>query len=114
MKFTHWALLAVPALLINTPAAAGNAAAGKGPEATFNAVCAACHASGAMNAPKVGDKKAWAPRFAKGQDTLIKHAINGINMMPPKGGATNLSDAEVAQTVVYMANKSGAKFKAPK
>jgi len=114
MKFTYWALLAVPALLINTSAAAGNTAAGKGPEATYNTVCAACHATGTMNAPKVGDKKAWAPRIAKGQDTLIKNAIKGINMMPPKGGATNLSDAEVAKTVVFMANKSGAKFKAPK
>jgi cytochrome c5 len=31
--------------------------------------------------------------------------------MPPKGGNTSLSDAEVARAVVWMANQSGAKFK---
>lgn len=111
MKFAHLAVLAVSTLLVNTLAVAGNAAGGKNGEAVYNTVCAACHATGTMNAPKVGDTKAWAPRIAKGQSTLVKNAIKGINMMPPKGGATNLSDAEVAKAVTYMANKSGAKFK---
>jgi cytochrome c5 len=32
----------------------------------YNAVCMACHASGAAGAPKAGDKAAWAPRLATG------------------------------------------------
>jgi cytochrome c5 len=29
-------------------------------------VCAACHASGAKGAPKIGDKKAWSKRASQG------------------------------------------------
>ncbi|PKO53530.1 MAG: cytochrome c5 family protein [Betaproteobacteria bacterium HGW-Betaproteobacteria-2] len=86
------------------------AAIGKAGEQTYKAVCAMCHDSGLMNAPKPGDKDAWAPRIAQGKDTLIQHAIQGIRMMPAKGGNPSLSDDEVAQTVVYMANQSGANF----
>jgi cytochrome c5 len=82
-------------------------------EAVFTAVCAACHATGAAGAPKVGDAGAWAPRIAQGYDTLVKHAIEGIRAMPAKGGNPDLDDVEVARALVYMANKSGAKFKEP-
>lgn len=75
--------------------------------------CLACHASGAMGAPIFGDKAAWAPRIAQGYETLLKHAIEGIRMMPARGGNANLSDAEVANAVAYMANEAGAKFTAP-
>lgn len=86
------------------------AAAANGGAQTYKAVCAMCHDSGLMGAPKPGDKNAWAPRIAQGKDTLIQHAIQGIRMMPAKGGNPSLSDDEVAQTVVYMANQSGANF----
>jgi cytochrome c5 len=82
-------------------------------EAVFTAICAACHTSGAAGAPKVGDAGAWAPRIAQGYDTLVKHAIEGIRAMPAKGGNPDLDDVEVARAVVYMTNKSGAKFKEP-
>ena len=82
-------------------------------EAVFTAICAACHTSGAAGAPKLGDAGAWAPRIAQGYDTLLKHAIEGIRAMPAKGGNPDLDDVEVARAVVYMANKSGAKFKEP-
>lgn len=86
------------------------AAAANGGAQTYKAVCAMCHDSGLMNAPKPGDKDAWAPRIAQGKDTLIQHAINGIRMMPAKGGNPSLSDDEVAQAVIFMANQSGANF----
>jgi cytochrome c5 len=82
-------------------------------EAVFTAICAACHATGAAGAPKLGDAGAWAPRIAQGYDTLVKHAIEGIRAMPAKGGNPDLDDVEVARAVVYMANKGGAKFKEP-
>jgi len=83
---------------------------GQAGEQTYQAVCAMCHNTGLMAAPKLGDPAGWAPRIAQGKDTLIKHAINGIRMMPAKGGNPGLSDAEVAAAVVYMANKAGAGF----
>jgi cytochrome c5 len=79
----------------------------------YKAVCAACHATGAAGAPKVGDAGAWSARIAQGYDTLVTHALKGIRAMPAKGGNPDLDDAEVAGAVAFMANQSGAKFKEP-
>jgi cytochrome c5 len=76
-------------------------------------ICAACHATGALGAPKIGDKSAWGPRIAQGYDTLVKHALAGIRQMPARGGNADLTDAEVAAAVAHMANQAGAGFKAP-
>ena len=70
--------------------------------AIYNAVCLVCHATGVAGAPKTGDKAAWAPRLAAGSATLLKNAINGKGAMPPKGGAPDLSDAEVKAAVDYL------------
>jgi cytochrome c5 len=82
-------------------------------EEVFKTVCAACHTTGALNAPKIGDKEAWEAHIKEGLDVLVKNAIAGINQMPPKGGNPELSDEEVARAVVYLANQSGANFKEP-
>ena len=82
-------------------------------EQVVASVCGACHASGALNAPKTGDAAAWGPRIALGFDALVKSAINGKNQMPPKGGAADLTDTEVARAVAYLGNQSGAKFTEP-
>ena len=82
-------------------------------EAVYTAVCAACHTSGQAGAPKLGEASAWGPRITQGYETLLKHAIEGIRAMPPKGGNPDLDDIEVARAVVYMANKGGATFKEP-
>jgi cytochrome c5 len=82
-------------------------------QAVYNAVCVACHGSGAAGAPKAGDAGAWGARIAQGYDTLVQHAVQGIRAMPAKGGNPDLDDVEVARAVVYMANQSGAKFKEP-
>ena len=73
----------------------------------------ACHAAGALGAPKFENKGDWGSRIAQGYDTLVKHAIEGIRQMPPRGGDGDLSDTEVARAVAYMANSAGAKFTAP-
>jgi cytochrome c5 len=80
-------------------------------EAVYTEVCSACHATGALNAPKFGDKAAWGARNAQGFDTLVKHAISGIRAMPARGGNPELSDIEMARAVAHMANSAGANFK---
>lgn len=82
-------------------------------EQVVTEVCAACHVSGALGAPKIGSNGDWAPRIKQGFDTLVKNAINGIRQMPPKGGNPDLSDIEVARAVAVMGNKSGGKFTEP-
>lgn len=82
-------------------------------EAIYAATCAACHDTGVTGAPKLGDAGAWSARVAQGYDTLLKHASEGIRMMPAKGGNPDLADADLARAVVYLANKGGATFKEP-
>ncbi len=91
-------------------AAPAPVAAGKSGEEVYKAVCAMCHATGLMNAPKFGDKAQWEPRIKQGYDTLVTHANKGVRTMPAKGGNPSLSDTEVAGAVKYMANASGAAF----
>lgn len=99
------AVEAAPAAVADTAPAAG-----KSGEDVYKAVCAMCHGTGLMNAPKFGDKAQWEPRIAQGYDTLVKNAVNGIRTMPAKGGNASLSDDEVAGAVKYMANEAGAGF----
>lgn len=82
-------------------------------EAVYAAACSACHAAGIAGAPRTGDVAAWAPRFKKGFDLLVKHAVEGFKAMPAKGGNPNLDPIEVARAVAFMGNKSGGKFKEP-
>ena len=84
-------------------------------EEMYKAVCFACHAQGAAipTSPKLGDKAAWAPRIGVGLDVLTKSAIAGKNAMPPRGGAADASDTELARAIVFMTNQSGANFKEP-
>jgi cytochrome c5 len=80
-----------------------------GPQ-VFNAACIACHGSGIAGAPKMGDPAAWAPRIAKGMQTLHEHALNGFTgdagFMPPKGARADLSDKEITDAVDYMVSQS--------
>ncbi|WP_410497612.1 c-type cytochrome [Chitinibacter sp. S2-10] len=79
----------------------------------YDGVCIACHGEGLAGSPKFGDAAAWGSRIAQGFDTLSKHALNGLNAMPAKGGAPDLSDDELKRAVAYMANAAGAKFQEP-
>ena len=82
-------------------------------EQIYRAVCTACHATGVAKAPKFGDKADWAHRIDEGQKALVQVALKGEGAMPPRGGASDLSDLEVERAVVYMANAAGANFKEP-
>jgi len=83
------------------PAPAPAAASGAGKK-IYDTACVACHASGVANAPKLGDKAAWAPRLATGLDALTASAIKGKGAMPPKGGNTSIPDADIRAAVEYM------------
>ena len=82
-------------------------------ENTYKQVCANCHGTGVLNAPKFGDKAKWAPLIAEGQATLTAHAYFGVRGMPPKGGNPNLSIEGFSDAVVYMVNNSGGNWKTP-
>lgn len=85
----------------------------KSGQEVYGAVCTSCHAAGALGAPKFENKGDWGSRLSQGYDTLVKHATEGIRLMPARGGDGDLSDVEVARAVAYMANAAGAKFTPP-
>ncbi len=87
-------------------AAAGKAAAvASGPRSgsdVYGTYCTACHGTGAMGAPKLGDAAVWKARLAKGFDKTLANAINGLNMMPPKGTCGDCSDDELSAAIKHM------------
>lgn len=103
--------LALSALALALPAVADEEPEEKSGKAVYEHTCAACHDSGVLKAPRLGDRKAWKPLIAEGQRMLERTSIRGIRKMPPKGGNPELSDLEVKRAVAYMANAAGGKFK---
>ena len=92
------------------------AAAGGGPrsgEEIVKTICAACHTAGAAGAHKIGDKAAWGAVAKKGLNGMLAAAIKGVKAMPPRGGAADASDLELARAIVFMANQSGGSLKEP-
>jgi cytochrome c5 len=81
-------------------------------EQVFAGQCSACHAAGALGAPKLGDAGAWAARIKSGLDALVHSAVAGKGQMPPQSGG-DFSDYEIARAVVFMTNKGGASFPEP-
>ena len=72
-----------------------------------NGVCAGCHVSGVLGAPKLGDKAAWKVHLAEGIEHVYDAAINGEGGMPARGGDATLSDADVKAAVDYMIKDAG-------
>jgi cytochrome c5 len=86
--------------------AAAPVAVASGPKTgkeVFESFCTTCHTTGVLNAPKLGNAADWAPRVAKGKETLYKHALEGFNSMPAKGMCSACSDDEIKGAVDYMA-----------
>lgn len=81
-------------------------------EAVFQAQCGACHASGALGSPKLGDVAAWGPRIRLGFDVLWNSALKGKGQMSAQSGA-GATEFEIARAVVYMANAAGGKLAEP-
>lgn len=110
---TSAAMPSSPTIIAATSAVPGKAAGASAPAAAaaaakpdgkkvYDTVCMACHATGVAGAPKFGDKLAWAPRIKTGIEALHNSALKGKGAMPPKGGNTALSDAEVKAAVDYV------------
>lgn len=79
-------------------------------KAIWEGTCQVCHLNGVAGAPPLGNARAWAPRIAKGEDTLVSHALNGFTgeegSMPARGGNPQLSDDQIRLAVRYMVHNS--------
>src|SRR3546814_15921704 len=93
------ALTPAPAKVAAPPAAAPVKQAAVKPEAKkvasthpdgeklYKTSCVACHSTGVANAPKLGDKTAWAPLVEKGLASVLEVAIKGKGAMQPRGAS---------------------------
>jgi len=73
-------------------------------KSTVDGICAGCHIAGVAEAPRIGDKEAWAARAELGLDALTQSVINGKGVMPARGGS-QLSDEEVPLAIQYLMAK---------
>ncbi len=91
-------------LLVAAALVAGSSAVFADGAALYKTACFACHDAGVAGAPKLGDKKLWAPRVGKGIDGLVKTVLTGKGAMPPKGG-TQMTEAQIREVVEFMVSK---------
>ncbi|MGB1090692.1 MAG: c-type cytochrome [Oceanobacter sp.] len=75
-------------------------------QAIWEGTCKVCHSVGLAGAPIIGNKDAWAPRIARGKDSLYQHALEGWGDMPARGGNPDLADDQVKLAVDYMVSKA--------
>lgn len=85
-----------------TPARPGTSPNG---QAVYVATCSNCHDEGVSGAPRVGDRAYWATRTPEWTAVLVSHATSGFITMNPKGGYRYLSDQDVADAVIYIADR---------
>jgi cytochrome c5 len=111
-RLLPWLTLAFALLALAVAPAAAQRKERQGKE-VVDAVCGACHTTGANGAPKIGDQRAWAPRAAQGLSALTEHALKGIRNMPAHGGNPGVSDIEVERAIIYMVNQSGGQWIEP-
>ena len=77
------------------------------------AYCAKCHQTGAVGAPRIGDRAAWIPRLKQGFEFLVGSAIKGHGPMPSRGDVANLTDTEIRAAIAYMINGGIARTTRP-
>lgn len=109
MKRSAMTPLAIAFLLATPP----SLAQGTGGEQVYKTTCFACHATGLEKAPKLGDRKAWAPLIKEGQAKLTADGWIGVRAMPPQGGKADLPLEDFSRAVAYMARAAGASWKDP-
>jgi cytochrome c5 len=71
-------------------------------EKVYKTVCLSCHANGDEGAPRTGVAKEWKSHFKSGKKHMIKHVKKGTGHMPPMGGCTDCTDAEIEAAVQYI------------
>ena len=78
---------------------------------TVQQICSACHGAGLLGAPQIGNHSAWSARLqeAGSVDGLLAVAESGRNNMPPRGGESSLSDADLRAAIEYMLAQSGVR-----
>lgn len=80
--------------------------------AVYDAICAACHDTGAADAPMLDAADAWRSRLdERGYDGILESVIGGRGAMPPRGGGgDSVSDEELERAVEYILDEAGVSW----
>jgi cytochrome c5 len=70
--------------------------------AVYGGLCMSCHDAGVAGAPMKGSDMMAQRLEEKGLEMLVSNAINGIGIMPARGGNPALTDDEIRAAVEYM------------
>jgi cytochrome c5 len=71
----------------------------------YQSFCQNCHAPKPLipvGAPRVGNAKDWEKRLTQGQKALLQHTIEGIGIMPARGGCFECSDEQLQKAIDYI------------
>ena len=71
-------------------------------EAIYSGLCETCHEAGIAGAPISGSDQMAERLSEKGLEALVTNAINGLNVMPPRGGNPSLTDEQIRAAVEFM------------
>lgn len=71
----------------------------------YEGSCRACHTQSESGAPLTHDRAAWAPRWAKGEATLLEHTIGGFNGMPAGGQCFSCTAEDYRALIAFMAGR---------
>jgi cytochrome c5 len=64
----------------------------------YQVYCSNCHNQHPLipiGAPRIGDKAAWKQRLSQGEKKVLEHSLNGIGLMPARGGCFECSDEQL-------------------
>ncbi|MBT4076705.1 MAG: cytochrome C [Gammaproteobacteria bacterium] len=104
MKAYHLILTILFVLTISSAFAETEIRSGKD---IYDMACAGCHATGVLEAPKLGSKTDWDKREKQGFEVLMIHALKGFKNMPAKGGNPTIKDQEIENAIKYQLAQSG-------
>jgi c(7)-type cytochrome triheme protein len=93
-------------LLLLAAGACGAAEIRSGEE-VYGVSCGGCHATGVLQAPKLGDNADWSKREQQGLEVLLEHALKGYKNMPARGGNPTIKDQEIENAIIHMLVSSG-------
>ncbi|QFY43436.1 c-type cytochrome [Candidatus Methylospira mobilis] len=68
----------------------------------YTAYCSACHDKGTNGAPQLDDAEEWDERADAWPADIDRHVKSGFLSMPARGGRSELSDADISDTIYYI------------
>jgi len=61
--------------------------------------CLQCHAAPHIGAPQLGNQEDWQDIIEQGEETILKHVVEGIRGMPPLGYCSACDEQDLRQLI---------------